>query len=430
MISQLYNLKMEDLYMSKRVLKYKCPFCDNNKKYERQELFIHINDNHEKELPEDFSTLRFVFNYVNNKPISYHGICTICKKETDWDENKGRYNRLCNNPECKKIYISRFEKNMKRTKGYIRLTQTKDGLEKMLANRKISGTYKFKNGKEKTYTGSYEKSTLEFMDKILNIDPDDIASPGPVMEYKYQGKIHLYIPDIYYIPYNLLIEVKDGGDNPNKKDMKDTRARQVAKERHVINNTNYNYLRLTNNNMDQLLNIFMTLKMQLNDNIEERVIQVNENMTPGEIGNGYIPGINSPDNVYIVQFMQNNLFGNDKVPSYGITDSPLLDNLIIRNKNGELSKAPEKFIEKCMDEFTLYKTNITIEEANKKISPYMNKFVSEEFIYETLTDKKLYSFDQIPFTDGFEKEDRFDITLKNIEMNLESYLLGGNKNGF
>jgi hypothetical protein len=53
----------------------------------------------------------------------------------------------------------------------------------------------------------------------------------------------------------------------------------------------------------------------------------------------------------------------------------------------------------------------------------MNDFVTEEFMYETLTGQKMYSFDQIPFTDGFEKEDRFDITLNNIKSNLESYLL-------
>ena len=412
--------------MAKRILKYKCPFCDNGIRYTREKLVCHINDIHEKELPEGFTPLRYTFNYVNNKPASYHGLCVVCKRDTPWDENKGRYDRLCGNPECKKKYISRFEDNMKRTKGYIRLSQTPDGLQKMLANRKISGKYKFQNGKEITYTGSYEKKALEFMDKILNINPDDIACPGPVMEYKYQGKIHLYIPDIYYIPYNLLIEVKDGGDNPNKKDMKDTRARQVAKEKHVINNTDYNYLRLTNNNMSQLLNVFMTLKMQLVNDIDERVIQVNENMTPGDIGSTYIPGIKSPGNVYMVQYMQNNVFGNETELSYGVCDSPLLDNLIIRNKKGELVKAPEKFVEKCIDDFRIYSTNIPIQEASEKIAPYMNKFVSEEFVYELLTGQIMYEADQIAFTEGFVQEDRFDITLKNIESNLESYLLGGN----
>jgi hypothetical protein len=157
---------------------------------------------------------------------------------------------------------------------------------------------------------------------------------------------------------------------------------------------------------------------------------VNENMTPGDIGSSYISGIKSQSNVYMIQYMQNNVFGNDTELSYGICDSPLLDNLIIRNKKGELVKAPEKFVEKCMDDFTLYSTNISVEEANEKLAPYMNDFVTEEFMYETLTGQKMYSFDQIPFTDGFEKEDRFDITINNIKSNLESYLLGGINNEF
>ena len=58
--------------------------------------------------------------------------------------------------------------------------------------------------------------------KIMNIDPDDLMSPGPILYYPYQGSEHPYIPDFYYQPYNLLIEVKDGGNNPNKKSMPDT----------------------------------------------------------------------------------------------------------------------------------------------------------------------------------------------------------------
>ena len=38
----------------------------------------------------------------------------------------------------------------------------------MLANRSISGKYKFQDGTIRTYVGSYEHKFLEFMDKFLN----------------------------------------------------------------------------------------------------------------------------------------------------------------------------------------------------------------------------------------------------------------------
>src|SRR5699024_5424387 len=154
--------------------------------------------------------------------------------------NKGRYDRQCQKPACKESYLKKFEDNMRRTKGVARISQTAEGQEKMLANRKISGKYKFQNGVEKTYTGKYELHTLEFMDKVMNLNPDDILCPGPVLEYMFEGKKHLYITDFYYQPYNLVIEVKDGGKNPNKRDMPEYRAKQIAKEEFIIKHTDYN----------------------------------------------------------------------------------------------------------------------------------------------------------------------------------------------
>jgi len=81
--------------MSKQNVRYKCPFCNKDKSYTREDLVQHVGDKHELDLPEGFTPLRFVFHYVNRKPLEYHGICTECKRPTEWDENKGRYNRQC-----------------------------------------------------------------------------------------------------------------------------------------------------------------------------------------------------------------------------------------------------------------------------------------------------------------------------------------------
>ena len=103
--------------------------------------------------------------------------------------------------------------------------------KKMLANRGISGIYRFDNGKIKEYTGSYEKKFLEFLDKVLHMDPDDIMMPGPTLEYEYKGQKHFWILDFLLLPFNLLGDIKDGGNNPNKTRMPEYRAKQVAKEK-------------------------------------------------------------------------------------------------------------------------------------------------------------------------------------------------------
>ena len=257
-----------------RIVTYKCLYCDN--RYTRQDLVNHIEEEHEHEIPEGFSAFRLVFNYVNRKPLNYHGKCTECGKSTPWDEKKGRYDRQCGRKVCHDSYIKKFEENMMKTKGVTRISATEEGQKKMLAARKISGTYKFRDGGEKTYCGSYERKALEFMDKVLQIKSADIMAPGPILEYDHEGKTHLYITDFYYQPYNLIIEVKDGGDNPNKRNMPEYRQKQIEKERYIIKHTNYNYLRLTNNDLEQLWSIFVMLKFQMIENTGERVIHVNE----------------------------------------------------------------------------------------------------------------------------------------------------------
>ena len=258
----------------KRIIIYNCPFC--SKKFNRQDLVIHVDKKHQDMIPENYTALRVVFDYVNKKPAGYNGKCVICGNETGWDENKGRYNRLCGSQKCHDEYVKRFENNMMNSKGVKRISSTTEGQVKMLANRKISGEYKFQDGGKRTYTGSYEKKCLEFMDKVLGCKSEDVVTPGPILYYMYEGKKHVYITDIYYAPYDLVIEVKDGGDNPNNRNMPEYRAKQIAKEKTIIDETKYNYLRLTNNNFSQLMSTFAELKMNMVDNNKVRVININE----------------------------------------------------------------------------------------------------------------------------------------------------------
>ena len=256
--------------MSER--QYKCPYCD--KRYTRSALIGHIDNKHEDEIPENFTATRVVFNLVNKKTT---GHCVVCGKETLWNEKVGKYNRLCGDPKCTKTLRDKAQKNHIRVYGVSTLLNDPYHQEKMLEHRKISGKYKFADGGVHTYTGNYEKKCLEFFDKVMGASSNDIISPGPVLEYKYKGQVKKYITDIYYVPYNLIIECKDGGDNPNKREMKEYREKQIAKETMVTNQGEYNYLRLTNNNFEQLLEILAELKMNLIDgDKDKKVVKIYE----------------------------------------------------------------------------------------------------------------------------------------------------------
>lgn len=407
---------------TKRTVTYKCPYC--TRRFTREDLVLHVQDEHEDMIPEGFTPFRLVFNYVNKKPLSYHGKCTECGGPTPWDENKGRYDRQCEKKACKESYVKKFEENMMRTRGVTRISATEEGQKQMLANRKISGTYVMSDGGKKTYTGSYELKALEFMDKVMHIKSSDILCPGPILEYSFEGKTHIYITDFYYQPYNLIIEVKDGGDNPNKRNMPEYRAKQIAKEQFIIKHTNYNYLRLTNNDFSQLLAVFANLKMQMVENTGERVIHINENKFLTEMMNalnsGKVVGLKDSD-AYIVNYMQNNVFSDDTYNNaykVGISNSVRLDNIFGPDENGKFNKIDESTI-KIAD---FYKIPISVGEASSKLHSYIGSYVSNTFVYETLFNKKMYTHDQIMIESGVEKVKSFVELLSEAQKEFVSFL--------
>lgn len=277
--------------------KYKCPYCDY--RAQRADLVDHVEKEHQDLLPEGYTAARAVYDFINSKN---YGICMICKEKVyKWNDKINRYYNLCEKPECRKSVRDIALKNHIKVYNKPTLLNDPEQQQKMLANRRISGTYIFTDGGKITYTGKYEKNTLEFMDKVLEIPSRDIQAPGPTLEYEYNGTIHKWITDIYYIPANLLIEVKDGGSNPNNRSMEDYRNKQIAKEEMVTNIGTFNYIRLTNNDFVQLLSIFAEMKIEaLNNENPKATIHINEEV-------GGLPK-NGPPEAYIIPYGMNNVF--------------------------------------------------------------------------------------------------------------------------
>jgi hypothetical protein len=259
--------------------KYKCPYCD--KRFVRTKLHIHIQNEHEDLIPEGYTALRVAFNTINHKT---EGHCIMCGAVTDWNEDKGRYERLCNNPKCHEEYKKMVAERTKKKYGTERLQTDPEYAEyvqrKALAGRKMHGEYKFADGGVIEYFGSYEKKFLQFMDQVMHCKSEDILAPAPSIKYMYNGEQHLYIPDFYYIPYNLIIEIKDGGSNPNNHPHRtgEDELKLRCKEEAIKQLNEFSYVRVVNNDFGQVLSIMAVLKYNMAHRYKDPVVKVNESV--------------------------------------------------------------------------------------------------------------------------------------------------------
>lgn len=383
--------------------KYNCPFCDYRNTSDN--LIRHIDKKHQEDLPEGYTAGRMVFNIRNKRD---HGTCLICKRETEWNENTQRYNSLCGRKECHDKYVARFEKNMIKVYKKPRLLDDEFQQEKMLSHRRISGTYRFSTGGTATYTGKFEQKALEFLDKVMNVKVYELMVPGPVLEYTDEdGTMRKYIPDIYWIDLNLLIEVKDGGSNPNRRNMPEYRSKQMAKEKMITDRGTFNYLRLTNNNFAQLLEIVAEIKEKAMNDDSSPVIRINESSKLDEVGPvGGMPP-NYTQSGYLIYKGYDGLKDDSDLPvnrSVFLSNDIISDKIIGKDKNNKLKQYPKDTVEES--DIKIYK----FLGSYKKFLEVASKESLSESFYEALSGHKEYSKDQIDYDPLFS------------EVNLNKYL--------
>jgi len=250
---------------------YKCPYCENrymaNDKKDQPKaktaLYTHMETTHKEDL-RGLSPAQAYFNYKYKKT---RGSCVMCHKETKWNEATERYERFCSE-RCKEAYREMFKERMKRKYGKEHLLDSPEQQKKMLENRKISGKYKWSDGKSETkYTGSYEREFLEFLDVVMNMSPLDVFSPAPqIFHYTYEDKDHFYIPDFYIGSLNLIVEIKDGGSNPNNhhKIQEVDKAKEKLKDAEMKKQKQYNYIKVVDKDYSIFLNYLLELKHREN----------------------------------------------------------------------------------------------------------------------------------------------------------------------
>jgi len=204
---------------------HKCPFC--NTKYTRPyDLYGHIENKH-KRVSQGLPGIQIVFNKRNRYPVTKsHGVCVISGQPTRFNINKGRYERF-HGPAEAKIYSQNFKGKMREIHGVEHKLNDPEIQKKMLAARRISGSYSYK-GSKITYTGSYEKDFLEYMDRTVRWNKKDLVMPAPVtFKYTWGGKERFYMPDVYIPSLKLFIEIKASdntgwrADNLDREKLKD-----------------------------------------------------------------------------------------------------------------------------------------------------------------------------------------------------------------
>lgn len=211
--------------------KFKCFLCDKGYVYSNKNSLVdHLNTAHEMEL-FNLPAEQVYFNFKNRYPLNRSkGKSVIYKKPTNWNPTSQRYERFHNEAESL-AYRKQFIERMQKTYGKTHLLDDPDTQKKMLAKRKISGEYTFKDGSVKGYTGSYEKDFLKKMDTVFNWRGIDIVSPAPKhLYYKDENnKERFYIPDFFIASLNLLVEIKSAENNHyRKRDIRRERLKDDA----------------------------------------------------------------------------------------------------------------------------------------------------------------------------------------------------------
>ena len=225
-------------------------------------LVQHYLSFHKDDIPDGMHVEEYIFRRKNkNRTV---GRCVVCRKPTKFNLQTKKFSRTCGRQSCKDKLSQTFQQNVKAKTGKTHQEIMKDPEEqkRRLMNRTISGVIKYKN-KEYNYTGSYEKDFIESAISSKWFDLDLLVWSPPWIRLKYvdkDGVERSYIPDFYLrAPYNLIIEIKDGGDNPNKHYAERDRDKELLKDLAVIDAGKWNYCKIVNKEYDLFLELLNTL---------------------------------------------------------------------------------------------------------------------------------------------------------------------------
>lgn len=238
-----------------------CPFC--HRYFAKKDQAIeHINKFHAAQLEKDGMDACQELYYATHKTL--HGKCQCgCGRDTEWNYKTGKPYKVSPNPECRKRLRAQALVNHRKVYGVNTLLNDMEHQKEMQHNRPTAGQYQFLDGGKVPYLSKLEEGFLRFCDQMMEFRSNMVQESPEIFTYTdpKDKKRHQYIPDYYLPDYNLLVEIKDGGEHPNTNPafIKETKYKVALKDDVMRKQKKYNYIKI----VDGKYGPFMELLYQI-----------------------------------------------------------------------------------------------------------------------------------------------------------------------
>ncbi|MCM1295171.1 MAG: hypothetical protein NC311_06490 [Muribaculaceae bacterium] len=256
----------------------KCPVCGRNFN-KKADAVDHLERLHSDKLESSGMDACQYLYFSTHGTLTGKCMCG-CGKDTPWNAKTGKPCKVYPSPECRKRIRETYKANMARTyNGRTTLLDDMDHQREMQKHRRIAGDYKFSDGGVVDYLGKLEMNWLMFCDKVLEFTSNMVVDPPEYFQYMDEKTqtMRTYMPDYYLPDYNLLVEIKDGGDHPNgNKAFQDTTRYKVAYKDEVMRKQDkYNYIRISGTNYGPFVEaLYQIIHEQKGDEKERRAVVI------------------------------------------------------------------------------------------------------------------------------------------------------------
>lgn len=306
-----------------------CKYC-NRYLSTRKVGIEHIEKMHADKLEEEGLTVTQALWLGDHDTLT--GRCTCCptcKEITGWCDKTGKPYRISTNPACRARVAAQAERNLAGVgKDKHTMMSDMEHQREMLRNRKTSGKYKFQDGQTVDYSSQLELNWLMFCDKVLDLKSYMIQEPPESFTY-HDPKTNTdrqYSPDYYLPDYNLLVEIKDGGDKPNGNPayLEETRYKVYLKDEVMKAQKKYNFIRISGKNYGAFMEALFTIvskdlnQIPTNSQRHETLCVITESAVADE---PQIPVDKSYPNISNIVLAVKYIGFTDMVQAVAITDS-------------------------------------------------------------------------------------------------------------
>ena len=228
----------------------KCPYCGRYAD-KKQKMLDHINQYHGDRLEADNMDAAQALYFSTHGSLEGRCMCN-CGRPTKWNPRTGKPYKVSDDPSCRERLRALAVKNHTRVYGKATLLDDMEHQREMQKHRPTAGEYTFADGGKVGYLSKPELAFLKFLDTIMDFTSNMVqVSPESFTYHDPKDNVdRKYDPDFYLPDYNLLVEIKDGGEhtNTNPAFVKETKYKVALKDEVMRKQTKYNFIKIVDNN--------------------------------------------------------------------------------------------------------------------------------------------------------------------------------------